>query len=225
MINKYVMRTVYFFLAVFFLIGCTPFTNVLAKSFTVEDETENSNIVFVLGGGAFKTGELSGSSARRFLRGLSLYQTGVAGKIAFIGGTITDRGKKVANTAVSSADFDDSTLIDANESRIMKKLFTQFNMNEDDLIVDDTSTHTYTNMIGLKAIMEYHKLKSCLIVSSPTHMKRIKMINDNLELKCKMSPVKDYTGEITSFFGRFNLFYTVLWEFAAINFYKVKGYI
>lgn len=223
--KKYFIRFACFFVILFFFIGCTSLSNILARSLTVTDETEQSEIVFVLGGGAYKNGELSASSSRRFLRGVSLYQRGLAGKIAFIGGTITDRSRKIANTAVSSAEFEDSSIIDANESLIMKRYFIDFYMNEDDLIVDETSTHTYTNMISLMAVMDYYSFKSCIIVSSPTHMKRISMINDKLEIGCKMSPVNDYTGEIKSVLGRVNLFMTVLWEYAGITFYKMKGYI
>jgi uncharacterized SAM-binding protein YcdF (DUF218 family) len=151
-----------------------------------------------------------------------LYREGYAPEMIFSGGSILKLSKKVLHTLSKS---EDTSTMDVVEAAIMKEVSLKLGIPKQDVALDAASTHTYGNIRGLMDYMAERGLKTCLIVTSPTHMYRSYSVTQKLGLDCYPAPVRDYTRYINSVVGRLGLFRAVLWEYAGIFLYKFYGYI
>ena len=98
-------------------------------------------------------------------------------------------------------------------------------LSEASIHLDRDSTHTYSNVVFAQEFMKDKVFKSCLLVSSPTHMYRVMSVASKLGLSCRAAPVADYTPFRRSAIDRVALLREVLWEYAGLAIYKVYGYI
>ncbi len=210
------------FTVIFLIIMYTPVANILAGTLTVTPQVKKADLVVVLTGGAYSNGVLSSSSSRRFIKGLTLYREGFSSKILFTGGGISGLTKKIIHTATKS---DDKTQITIQEGGIMYSTALTFGMPESEVFVDRLSTNTYENVVNTAAFMKERKLKTCLLVSSPTHMYRIMRVVRKVGVDCTPAPVGDYTGDVRGATGRLSLMRSVVWEYAALALYRINGYI
>lgn len=215
-----------------FLISFTPIVNWMAKGLVVTPLVKKSDVIAVLGGGVYKNGVLTSATSERFIHGIILFKKGYGEKLFFTGATIKELDKKIMSAADLSDDSDvnsaESTMSGASRYNEGQTMFaTVYNMGipPESIAYDDRATHTYANMVELKKYMDFNKLSTCMIVTSPTHMYRAMGASEKAGLDCTPAPVDDYTGEITSSTGRLSLFYTILWEYAGLVFYKLYGYI
>lgn len=201
----------------------TPVANYMARPLIIRHpEPQNADIIVVLGGGVYKNGVLGGATNERFIKGLLLYKSGNAGRIIFTGATIVEPSKKLIHTIMRSQDLSGITLSEAN---VMQEIALQLGLPEKKVTSDDRSTNTYENLKNVKEYMEKSGLKTCILVTSPTHMKRALLVSDKLSLSCSAAPVDDYTYLRAGTIDRLSLFRETLWEYAALVLYKIYGYI
>lgn len=219
-----IMKFCFAFTIFVFIIALTPVANIMAALLIVDTniKPQKSELIAVLGGGAYSNGVLGGASAERFIYGLQLYKSGYGDKILFSGGSIVKFTDKLAHTITKS---EDSSAITVTEARIMYDNAKSFGIEKDNIFYDGLSTHTYSNLVNIKNFVEEESVKSCLVVTSPTHMIRAKKVMDKIGLECVATPVDDYTWNIKSMVGRIGLFWTVSWEYAGLILYKLYGYI
>lgn len=59
-------------------------------------------------------------------------------------------------------------------------IIRHYGIDEDDIIIDETSTSTYTNALRTMEIMDEHDFKSALVVTNDYHIKRSKLTFDRL---------------------------------------------
>lgn len=197
-------------------------SNILARTLVVEASVEKSDVIFVLGGGAYPNGVLGGSSNERFIHGMLLYKGGYGKELVFVGGSITSVASKLTHTFTRS---EDPSSIDVTESAIMYDSAIRLGLSEASMHLDRDSTHTYSNVVFAQEFMKDKALKSCLLVSSSTHMYRVMSVASKLGLPCSPAPVADYTPFRRSALDRLALLREVLWEYAGLAIYKVYGYI
>lgn len=200
----------------------TPLSNILARPLIVEPSVKKADIIVVLGGGAYGNGVLKKASSERLLQGLLLYKEGFAGRIAFSGGSISNTMEKAARTISGT---EDPSRINVVESEIMRDISLKLGIPRSALYVDAASTHTYSNIVNVKDLMRSEAFKSCLLVTSPTHMLRALKVSQKLGLDCSPAPVEDYTPYRKISADRIGLMYEVLWEYAGLVVYKARGYI
>lgn len=205
------------------IIAITPLSNFLASQLIVEPLLKKSHVIAVLGGGVYKNGVLGSATSLRVIRGVVLYKQGYSDKVFFTGATVKELDKKIVSA--TKGDTSSSLLPTSNEGLSMFSTVSAMGLPPEAIAYDDKATHTYANMIELKKYMDINSLSTCMIVTSPTHMYRASLSAKKAGLNCSPAPVEDYTGEIGSFIGRINLFYTVMWEYAGLVFYKLYGYI
>lgn len=205
-----------------FVFMFTPLASVLARPLIMEPDVKKSDLIIVMGGGAYPNGVLGEASGERFLAGILLYKEGQAKRIFFAGGSITDTSEKIIRAIFKSGE---SGAIDVVESALMLDIAKKLGIPEAALHADVSSTNTYANLLAAKAYMEKNNLKTCLIVTSPTHMYRSRRVSEKLGLDCGSAPVKDYTGYANSAMDRLELSWRVFWEYAALALYKAYGYI
>ena len=210
------------FTAAFFFVIFTPVANYMAASLVVSAELEQSDLIAVLGGGAFENRVLGGASNERMIQGLMLYKSGYAPEVIFVGGSILKPSKKVLHTITRS---EDASEIDVVEAELMRNVSVILGMDSAVMHYEAESTHTQANLVAVNDFMNAKGLKSCLVVSSPTHMSRVMGVVEKLGMNCKPAPVDDYTPYIRSTTGRLSLMHAVLWEYAGIMLYKYYDYI
>ncbi len=200
----------------------TPLANILANKLVMEPELKKADLVAVLGGGAYVNGVLGGASNERLLHGLILYRQGFAQRIIFSGGTIASRSKKLMRTLSRSGGTGD---VNISEAGIMDSIAKKLGVPENESVSDPASTNTYENLVDIREYMQKNALKTCIIVTSPTHMYRAYSVARKLGMDCSPVPVKDYTYLRTSGIDRLSLLRETLHEYAAIALYKAYGYI
>ena len=210
------------FTLIVFVFMFTPLANVLAMPFVMKPDVKKSDLIIVMGGGAYPNGVVGKASGERFLTGLLLYKEGLAPRLFFAGGSISDVSKKIVKTISKS---DDSGAIDVVESALMLDIAKNLGISGDAMHADVSSTNTRANLLAAKAYMEKNNLKTCLIVTSPTHMYRSWRVSEKIGLYCGSAPVKDYTRYVNSAIDRLELSWKVFWEYAALALYRAYGYI
>ena len=200
----------------------TPIANYMARPLTVPMELREVDLIAILGGGAYRNGILSGASGERLLHGLRLYKSGLAGKVIFVGGSVLDPTQKISETVEGGKAAHTPDIVEAS---IMRDISLSLGMDKGDLSVDADSLNTYENVRAIKEHMTGRNMRSCLLVTSPTHMYRAFKVARRLDMDCAPAPVGDYTAYIDSPVGRLALMRAVIWEYAAIVLYKSFGYI
>ena len=211
-----------------FLIGFTPIVNWMASALVVMPVVKKSDVIAVLGGGVYRNGVLTSSTSERLIHSVLLFKRGFGDKIFFTGATIKDLDQKIISAKDGGSQSDDpsnATVRRYNEGQNMFSTVYTMGIPAESIAYDNKATHTYANMTELKSYMDIQELSTCMIVTSPTHMYRAMLSSKKAGLNCTPAPVGDYTGEITSFLGRINLFHQVMWEYAGLVFYKIYGYI
>lgn len=211
------------FTAVFLIIMYTPVANYAAKTLiNRRPEPGMADIIAVLGGGAYRNGVLGAASSERLIKGLILFKSGNAPRIIFSGGTIVEPSKKFIHTVFKR---DRAVSIGIQESEIMRDTALIFGVPDEKVEADPASTNTYENLRNIKSYMDAKGLKKCILVTSPTHMKRALLVSKALQIDCDAAPVDDYTALRRGAFDRLALLREVLWEYAALVLYRVYGYI
>lgn len=223
---KFVLKGIVGFCVLFTVlilaIAYTPVSNMLAKRLIVPESFKRSDIIVVLGGGAYRSGVLGSSSNERLIRGMLLFKKGFAPKIIFTGSTITNPSRKLMHTAFASDITNDRKI---SEAEIMNDTARLLGIPDRDSMAESLSSNTYENVINAKAYMKRGGLNSCIVVTSATHMKRASLVVKKAGLDCGFAPVADYTPERTSALERLNLFHEVMWEYAGLALYRIHGYI
>ena len=222
MIKRAISTLSVIFTLFFLILASTPAANYAAGSLTVSPRLKKADIIVVLGGGAYENGVLNGASNERFIQGVLLYKEGLSPFILFSGGSIKSYSKKIFHTLTET---EDAARPDVVEASIMKDTAEKIGIPRYSIHVDTKSTNTYTNLKTAGYIMEKRGLKTCLLVSSPAHMKRAMKVSEKLKLNCFPAPVKDYTWERSGALDRVSLFREAAWEYAALFLYRAYGYI
>lgn len=200
----------------------TPAANILARPLIIDENLKKADLIAVLGGGAYKDGSLGRASNERLIKGLLLYRQGYAPEVIFSGGTLVNLNDKLLHTVTGSNGIAHGGII---ESEVMRDIAVKLGMPAKDFALEKSSLNTYENLKGVKKYMEENGLKTCIIVTSSTHMKRASLIASKLGLEFSPAPVKDYSPYRTSALERLTLLREVLWEYAGLALYKVYGYI
>ncbi len=210
------------FTFVMLLVMYTPFANWLAKPLIVDEELKKADLIVVLGGGAYRR-SLGGASSERLLRGLILYREGYAPRIIFSGGAAQGLSRKLLHTVLGIGPG--GKRAQSAEADLMDNAASSLGVPGKDRAVDETSLDTYENLVNVRKYMSENRLKTCLMVTSPTHMKRAVLIARKLGLECYPAPVSDYTGEMKGPFERLALFRQSAWEYGGLVIYRLYGYI
>lgn len=205
------------------IIMFTPVSNLVASRLVVPEELKRSDLIVVLGGGAYRNGLLGHASEERLIRGLLLYRDGYAPKVLFSGGTLLKPSAKIFHTVFGSNAAEDGSKV--IESKLMVGIAVKLGLPEKAFAADTLSNNTYENLKETKKFMEANGLKSCLIVTSPTHMTRAAFVAKKLGLDFHPAPVRDYTGYRTTAAERVSLFREAAWEYLALLLYGAYGYI
>lgn len=194
-------------IALFFVltIAYTPLTQFMLRPLTVQEEIKDADLVVVLGGGVDQGRYLTVLSSHRMLRGIQLYFEGRAKKILFSGGIV---GRKTVS-----------------EASVMNQEARRLRVPPEDILLEKKSKNTHDQAIEVKKIVEPLQMKSILLVTSFSHMKRALMVFEQLGFKVYPAfadPYEKYTNEPLV---RLSLFPKLVKEYGGIVYYKARGWI
>lgn len=134
-------------------------------------EVKQHDVAIVLGGMSDYNNDLEELTiyrqADRIFQAITLYRTGKVKKILISGdsGYITDRG--------------------LHEARQLKSVLMKWGFPEEDILTEETSKNTHENAVESVKLLKQHKeLKSYLLVTSGTHMRRSLACFANEGLTC-----------------------------------------
>jgi uncharacterized SAM-binding protein YcdF (DUF218 family) len=211
------------FTAAFLIVMLTPVANWLASPLIeVEGPPRKTDIIAVLGGGAYANGVLGAASNERLIKGVLLYRQGRAPKIIFSGGSVLGIKAKLGHTVLGLVNADEGRV---NEAALMREIAVGMGVPLGDCLVEDKSLSTFENLRNIKAYMEREGMRSALLVSSPLHMKRTALTAGKLGLDFKLSSAFDATMHKTTPIARIHLMRDVLWEYSALGLYWLRGQI
>jgi uncharacterized SAM-binding protein YcdF (DUF218 family) len=194
-------------IALFFVltIAFTPLTHFMLRPLSVQEEIKDADLLVVLGGGVDQGRFLTLASSHRMVRGIQLYFEGRAKKILFSGGIAG--GGTVSEASVLN-----------QEARRLK-------VPPDDILLEKNSKNTHDQAVEVKKIAEPLEVKSILLVTSFSHMKRALMAFEHAGFKVYPAfadPHEKYADEPLD---RLGLFPMLLHEYGGIVYYKVRGWI
>ncbi|MDP2682487.1 MAG: YdcF family protein [Deltaproteobacteria bacterium] len=223
---KYIFRAVKYFCAAFttgaLIIMFTPVSNQLANLLEIEPTYKKADVIIVLAGGAYQGGTLTTSSNERILQGINLFKMGYAPKLMIVGSSINSTTRKFTDAFAESSDDSRISTID---SMVMKDLAVRLGTDENDIIIEKTSTHTYENIKKAMFLMKENNLKTSLLVSSGTHMYRVARIAKKMGLNFMPAHAPNYTIYRVGAMDRLRLFDETIWEFMGLGIYWIKGWI
>lgn len=222
-VKKIIGWSCFVFTVIALVIMFTPVANRLAAPLLVADGPDRkTDVIAVLGGGAYSNGVLGGASNERLIKSVLLYRQGRAPKIVFTGGKVVGVNAKLGHTVFGTTRDDESRFV---EARLMRDIAVGMGVPPNDCVVEENSLSTYENLRNLKALMEKEGMKTTIIVSSPLHMRRAVMAAARLGVDFTPASAPDATMQKTTPIARVHLMRDVLWEYFALGLYWTRGQI
>ncbi|MCQ9207389.1 MAG: YdcF family protein [Omnitrophica bacterium] len=183
----------------------SPLLWFLASPLYISDSPGKADVIMALGGGVGESGKVGQGYAERVETSVRLYNEDMAGKIIYSSGY----------------------RYILKEAQVMKALSVYMGVREDDITVDKGPINTYEMVMHLKEFMMENNWKSAILVSSPYHMRRLKLLcAKHLEgMNIYLVPV-----ERSRFYSRgsrvkLRQITGIAHEYLAILHYTLKGYI
>ncbi len=187
------------------VIAYTPLIFHILMPLAVKEEIKDADLIVVLGGGIDKGRYLTLVSSHRLVKGAQLYFEGRANKILVSGGI---SGKaNVPEAAVM-----------AQEARRLK-------IPAGDILLEKRARDTHDQAMEVKKMSDSLQLKTILLVTSFSHMKRALMAFENLGFKIYPAPADPYERYTDNPMGRLCLFPKLVHEYGGIVYYKIRGWI
>jgi len=189
----------------YLLIFRSPLLWLVARPLQVHDVPEASDIILTLGGGVGESGKVGQGYAERVDTAVKLYKEGLADKIIYASGY-----KYIMK-----------------EAEVMEALSIFMGVDKNDIILDDASINTYEMIVHLEKFIIANKLDNIIIISSPYHMLRVKLLCEkNLPgINIYYVPVEKSAYYARGQAVKLKQLKGILHEYLAIVYYKVKGYI
>jgi uncharacterized SAM-binding protein YcdF (DUF218 family) len=197
--------SLWIFVVVVLLIAFTPLTQFMLRPLTIQEEIKDADLVVVLGGGVDQGRYLTLVSSHRMVRGIQLYFEGRAQKILFSGG--------IAGRATVS------------EASVLNQEARRLRVPPEDILLEKKSKNTHEQAIEVKKIVAPLQMKSILLVTSFSHMKRALLAFEQLGFKVYPAFADPHEKYVDEPLSRLSLFPKLVHEYAGIVYYKVRGWI
>ncbi|MFH1996018.1 MAG: ElyC/SanA/YdcF family protein, partial [Candidatus Omnitrophota bacterium] len=190
---------------VYVLFVYTPFIWFVASPLRIQDTPQKADAVVALGGGVGESGKVGQGYQERVDTAVKLYDQDFAKTILFSSGY-----KYIMK-----------------EAEVMKTLSVAMGVGAENILVDDDSTNTYEMIVHLKGLVEKTGWRNVILVSSPYHMLRLKLLSDK---HLRGVHVMYVPVEKSSYYARSSGIKPhqvegIVKEYLAILYYKFKGYI
>jgi len=199
----------YFIFGLTLLLSIFAFTNidsVMVKPLVVDENPVISDVIIVLGGGVVKeTRSLPWSVQERARKGIELYRENYADNMILAGGL------------VAGASY--------TESEIMRAYVELLGVAPGDIFEENASRSTYENAVYSKFIMEEKNWRTALLVTSDYHTERACQVFKKLDINVICLAAPPAPSFENDFFRNIIDSRSILREYLATFYYRLKGYI
>ncbi|MBF0363757.1 MAG: YdcF family protein [Oligoflexia bacterium] len=124
--------------------------------------------------------------------------------------------------------------IGISNSQAIKNVLLEFGIPHKEIYLEELSSNTYENLKFAKKIIDVHKIKSILLVTSSSHMLRSLLVSKRLsfansgnrapnDVIVYPAPVPCYEKKFRSVGARIRHLYDLLIEYGAIVYFKLEG--
>ncbi|MBN3038399.1 MAG: YdcF family protein [Candidatus Omnitrophica bacterium] len=205
MTRKRLIRLVVGVLLVYFVLFHTPFLWFMAKPLKITETPKPADVIVVFAGGVGESGKAGQGYEERVMYAIDLYNRGFADKIIFSSGF---------TYAIK-------------EAEVMKAIAVSLDIPERNIKLEKNASNTLQNVVFTKRVMETNDWDSALVVSSPYHMRRLKLVyrKNAPEIEATLTPVPN-----SLFYGdeeevALRHIRAIVHEYLGIIYYWWKGYI
>ncbi len=185
----------------------TPLTEQLYKPLIIDEALQRSEAIIILSGDSYSSGLPGFMTLTRLRRGLELYRNQWADKIICLGGSRLNK-------------------INKSISQIMKETLILNGLPPEDVLVQDETINTYNDISRLltKFNKEFNFNKSIFVTSS-FHTYRVKKILEKKGVDAIVVSSEPYELYPSFCAERLRLFGTIVREYFAICYFKIKGWM
>lgn len=198
---------------VYALLFYTPLVWLLASPLKISQPPVPADCVVVFAGGVGESGKAGQGYEERVEYAVELYRKGYAKNLIFSSGY----------------------MYIFKEPLIMKALAVSLGVPENAIITEEKAARTLENVKNTSDILNEHKWKKILLVSSPYHMLRVSLVFKHYagDIDVVYTPIPhssfyDFEGVTGGLFKKraaIPQIKGILHEYLAILFYRLKGYI
>lgn len=181
------------------LVAFTPLPNLIAKALSIPSIVAPADAVIVLAGGGVSRGVLSSVSFRRSVHGIVLHREGWAPLLILSGG-------------------------DA-EGRLRAALARRLKVPADAILTVAPGHTTREEAARIDRLLRPRGVRKILLVTDAPHMARAKALFERVGFEVLPAPALDGTGSARKPRGRLELFLGTLQELAALQYYRLAGFL
>lgn len=177
----------------------------MANPLKISDAPAKADVIMVLGGGVGESGKVGQSYEERVALAIDLYKSHYSDKILYSSGY--------------------SFIM--REAQVMKALSVELGVKPEAILLDESPANTYEMILHLKDLAGARGWTSAIIVSSPYHMLRVKLLCDKYlkGMNIYYVPIKKGSYYSREHGIELKQIRGILHEYLAILYYKAKKYI
>lgn len=192
----------------------TPIAWYAAGPLRADSRADKSDVIAVFAGGVGESGKAAQGYEERVQKAVELYRKGYGRHMIFSSGYVYF----------------------FKEPYVMKALAVSLGVPESDIIIEDAAKNTADNVLCTSRIMREHGWKSAVVVTAPYHTRRVSMVAAKLapDIDFSYAPMDDsvffahskYDSDGRRIWRRitFSQLKAIIHEYAAIVFYRIRGY-
>jgi uncharacterized SAM-binding protein YcdF (DUF218 family) len=188
-------------------LGCafTPLPVLLSRWLSLSPALAPADAIVVLGaGGVRDNGELTDTSLRRTLHGITLYQRGLAPLLALSGGPSPNEHV---------------------EGEVRARLARQLHVEPDAIVVDSAARTTREEAVRFAALLAPRGVRRILLVGDAQGTRRAAGVFTRAGFQVLPAPAEDVSGSGGGPEDRLDLMRRVSLEALALVYYRLAGYI
>lgn len=197
---RLVRNIIIFVIVSFLLLLYTPLLEFLAAPLIVQDNPRRAEAIIVLSGGWESTDRLGKSTMERYNYAIRLFQDRYAPLLIFSGGNLENRPA---------------------EADQMAEMALSDGFPYDAVISENSSSTTWENVLFTKKILKEKNVGHIILVTSPYHMRRAKMMFEAKGIKVIALPVPNSELYTAKGSRRLTLAKVVLFEYVKLGLYKL----
>jgi uncharacterized SAM-binding protein YcdF (DUF218 family) len=190
---------------IYVIIFYSPLIWFIAKPLQISNEPQRSDVIVALGGGVGESGKVGQGYQERVEKAVKLYDQHFADHILYSSGY--------------------RYLM--KEAHVMKSLSVGMGVRNQDITMDDTPVNTYEMILHLKDLAEKNGWRKVILISSPYHMLRLKLLCDKYMSSAKVLYIPVQESEYYAKGSRVTpkQIEGIFQEYLATVYYRLKNYI
>jgi uncharacterized SAM-binding protein YcdF (DUF218 family) len=188
------------------LLGATPVAYYYGAPLYVASDARKSDVIVLMSSGQIDADWLTPDAAQRTLGALKLFR------------------ERYAPVIISSGSQYGAGL---HQAELQTEWLERAGVPQNAIVVENRSSRTYESAVEVKRIMARHDWRSAVIVTSQMDVPRVRLVFKKLGVATSYLAVPEFKKPrgFDFFRSAMALSYHATYEYAALVFYKLKGWI